>query len=310
MDIERLYRDYGIPTASENHKHYRDGWVNCECPFCTGNPGFHLGYNIDNDFFVCWRCDLGYSKKRILSTILGVSESEIHIILQKYRTLRNRKENSVKSQNKQLVKPKFLQPLQKIHKIYLKNRGFDPEKLQELYKLQATDVLSKVQINEYKVLSYAYRIYIPVFWNGVEVTYQARDYTGKQAKKYLACPETAEVINIKQVLYGTQAVWERRFGIGVEGVTDVWRMGENAVGLFGIKYRVEQVRLIAEHFENFVVFFDPEPQAQKQAAKLVADLRFRGVNAISYQNLKCDPAELSQKEADELVKKLKKLVLP
>ena len=56
MDIIRLYRDYGIDHKAEGHKHTRPGWVNTECPFCTGNPGMHLGWNLKEEYFFCWRC--------------------------------------------------------------------------------------------------------------------------------------------------------------------------------------------------------------------------------------------------------------
>lgn len=46
MDIVRLYHDYGVDHRTEGHKHCRPGWVNTECPFCEGNKGFHLGWNI------------------------------------------------------------------------------------------------------------------------------------------------------------------------------------------------------------------------------------------------------------------------
>ena len=57
MDIERIYRDYNIPHATEGHKHCREGWVNTACPFCSGNEGLHLGYNNADDYYFCWRCN-------------------------------------------------------------------------------------------------------------------------------------------------------------------------------------------------------------------------------------------------------------
>ena len=56
MNIEQLYRDFGIPYATEGHKHTRDGWINIACPFCTGNAGLHLGFHLEDEYYVCWRC--------------------------------------------------------------------------------------------------------------------------------------------------------------------------------------------------------------------------------------------------------------
>jgi len=43
MEIEKLYQDYGIKTESQGGKHSHEGWIQTECPWCTGNPGYHLG---------------------------------------------------------------------------------------------------------------------------------------------------------------------------------------------------------------------------------------------------------------------------
>jgi hypothetical protein len=51
MDIIGLYRDFGIEHRTEGHKHCRPGWVNTECPFCTGNAGLHLGWHIEEEYY-------------------------------------------------------------------------------------------------------------------------------------------------------------------------------------------------------------------------------------------------------------------
>ena len=89
----------------------------------------------------------------------------------------------------------------------------------------------------------------------------------------------------------------------MEGPTDVWRMGVNSVCTSGIKYTPAQVRILAKNFKRIPVIFDDEPQAIIQANKLVADLKFRGVNSFRV-DIKGDPGGLSQSEADYLVKQL------
>ena len=42
MDIVQLYQDHNVDFMTEGHPHCRPGWVNTVCPFCTGNPGYHL----------------------------------------------------------------------------------------------------------------------------------------------------------------------------------------------------------------------------------------------------------------------------
>ena len=50
MDVLRLYQDYGVDHLTEGHKHCRDGWVNTPCPFCSGNDGYHLGWNLYDNY--------------------------------------------------------------------------------------------------------------------------------------------------------------------------------------------------------------------------------------------------------------------
>jgi len=73
----------------------------------------------------------------------------------------------------------------------------------------------------------------------------------------------------------------------------------------GIQYTHEQIRVISNTFKRVAIVFDDEPQAQNQARKLVADLRFRNVDAWNVE-IKGDPGSMKQKDADELVKNLMK----
>ena len=63
------------------------------------------------------------------------------------------------------------------------------------------------------------------------------------------------------------------------------------------------MRLIAKTFKRVPVMFDDEPQAVIQANKLVADLRFRGVDSFRV-DIKGDPGSLSNEEAKYLLKQL------
>jgi len=62
-----------------------------------------------------------------------------------------------------------------------------------------------------------------------------------------------------------------------------------------------QARIIANSFKSVLVLFDNEPQAQLQASKLVAELKFRGVNAKK-ATVKDDPGNMLQNDADYLIK--------
>ncbi len=304
MDIIRLYEDFGVQYQTEGHKHCRPGWVNTECPFCSGNPGLHLGFNIRNEFFVCWRCGWKPTTKTI-AKLIHVTENEAREIIKRYggKSALARNQNTKILLNKKRFKyPSNTDTLAPQHRAYLKRRGFDPDKLEKTWGILGTGPISELDNIDYKN-----RILIPIFWQGEVVSFQTRDITEKHPAKYMACPEEREKVKHKHILYGHPSVWEKEGCICVEGVFDVWRLGERAVATFGIKYTTPQINVLAKTFKKVAVMFDVESQATKQAEKLVSELRFRGVDAscvyLETKNGK-DPGSLSEDEAREIVEKL------
>ena len=83
MDIIKFYEDYGISYLLEGHKHCRPGWVNTECPFCTGNPGVHLGFSLTENYFHCWRCG-GKNTVETIQKLVGCSKDEARRIFKEY----------------------------------------------------------------------------------------------------------------------------------------------------------------------------------------------------------------------------------
>jgi len=58
LKIMKLYNDHRVQYVAEGDKgrHVRRGWVQVHCPFCRGSQDYHLGYNIDQGYYCCWRC--------------------------------------------------------------------------------------------------------------------------------------------------------------------------------------------------------------------------------------------------------------
>lgn len=297
MDIEQLFRDFSIPYQTEGHKHCRPGWVNVECPFCTGNAGLHLGYDTNGNKFVCWRCGGKWAPK-VIAALTKTTLHEAFTIISQYGAVGyTQKERKKPIKAKPFKFPSNLIELQENHRRYLEKRNFEPDKLVNDWNLMGTSVSAKLDDTEYK-----HRIIIPFTWNGKIVSFDSRDITNKHQNKYQACSKARETIGHKQILYGRQEKWGDT-GICVEGPSDVWRLGFNAFATSGIKYTAKQMRIMAKTFKRVFVIFDDEHQAQLQAGKLCADLKFRGVDAIII-NIENDPGGLPQKEADYLVKQL------
>lgn len=322
MNIIKLYQDYHIPYETQGHKHCRPGWVNTACPWCTGNPGLHLGYCIDpksqfHGSYVCWRCG-GKGVVRTVAKLLGSTDPQASLIIQKYGGLKGGggySENPKPQHHKKpgtivrdIALPPGCQPLTSNPGAcrYLMERRFDPTRLQEEWELMFSPQLAILQTDKWFV-DYSWRIIIPIHYQGKIVSFQGRDYTGKREPKYLTAPKSLESVHHKDILYGLdKAPQEQDWIVLVEGVTDVWRLGAGmAVACFGIKYRLPQVLLLAKRFKTVTLLFDPEPQATLQARKIARELKSRGVVT---KQLHCpagkDPADLTEDEAKELRKEI------
>lgn len=299
MSILQLYQEYNIETASEGHKHSRSGWVNVECPFCSGDAGFHLGYNTDDNYFYCWRC--GYHQRiPTIAKLLNISYNEAKQLAKQYDIEHPEKEEKKISPQIRLKSFRFpsdVSEMKKNHRKYLEKRGFDPEKIEKEWGILGTGPVSKLD-----GISYKHRLLILIRWNGQNVSFQTRDITNHQSLRYITCPKDRETIFHKHILFGKQEKWTDT-GICVEGVFDVFRLGYNSFATFGIEYTFEQMRLMSRLFKKIYIIFDPDLAAQKKAAELKAELQFRGVKCENIL-LNCDPGDLEQEEADYIIKNL------
>lgn len=300
MKIEELYKNFGIDyiTEEDSHKHARPNWVNCACPFCIGNPGYHLGWDLIQNKYFCWRC--GGSNKfpdLVISKVLNISQYKAKELIQQYGGSAVAKKRKKDLTKKEFQLPSLSKPLTVSHIKYLKGRGFDAEKLVKDWKILGTSQYSVID-----KIDYSRRIVIPFYWDNEIVSFDTRDITNRHKYKYRACPKEREIIEHKAILYGRQEYWGTT-GICVEGPTDVWRMGFHSFAVSGIEYKPKQIRQMANHFKRIAVVFDDDPQAVQQARKLVSDLKFRGVDAFRV-DIEGDPGGMSQKEADYLVKQI------
>lgn len=302
MKSIELFNHLNIQYVEEGHKHCRPGWVNMPCPFCVGNPGMHLGFDMENEFFRCWRC--GWHP--ILETLHKLSGKSVPDIKSAMNLFGGRPRH--KKITKEVVRMKaFRLPsdtsrLARRHKDYLEKRGFDPDYLEQYWGLRSTGPVSTLDGSDY-----GNRILIPIYWGSewgsTMVSFQCRTTANKDTK-YKTCSKERELVHHKHILYGKQRRWKAT-GICVEGVTDVWRFGPSTFAVFGIEYKLQQVREICRNFERVAVCFDDDPQAVVQAKKLVSELRMRGIDAFRVP-IVGDPGGMEQEEADKLVKEIMK----
>lgn len=296
MKFRQLCEEYHIDTAPPGHKHAREGWVNVPCPFCTGNPGYHLGYEETKDRFRCWRC--GFKKHMdVVMRLTGVGSQEARLLLRRFKGRpRPRVQSAREVKRRRISKlkmPAGCGPMTEAHRRYLRGRGFDPDRLARLWGLLGTG-----PIGDYK-----FRVIAPISHEDELVSYQGRDITGKHPLKYKACPQSEEVMDHHHTLYGLDKVPGDAVVV-VEGIADVWRLGYGAVATFGIAYTRQQVSLLRGFRSRFVMFDSGDPQALEQARVLAAELSaFKGSTEIVTLDAG-DPGEMGQEEADALMREL------
>lgn len=296
--------EYSIPTAPDDHKHARDGWIQVECPFCIGNAGYHLGWCVQDEYFHCWRCGW-HSMDEVVAELTAVKGFDLKQLLSEYRTTSKARSRSSKASTKggaDRLKLPLCGELCKPHIRYLESRGFDPVKLESLWGLMGTKGIGR----------YKNRIIAPVHLNGTMVSYQGRDVTGKQELRYKACAIEKEVVHHKHTLYGIDHCKDSI--VVVEGISDVWRLGYGAACTFGIKFTTSQLRMIASKKRRYVLFDTQDPQAREQGKKL-ADMLALLPGLTEYIELGSthawinpkagkDPGNLTQREANAIMAEL------
>lgn len=300
MDIPGLLSQLGIEFISSGNKHCTTGWVNIHCPFCQGTRNYHLGIPLEGKITKCWRCGK-HPIFKTLAKLSNTSEPQVRQLARKYVGMKPITQTTKVSIRRKAFKyPSGAGELLPQHKTYLTKRFYQANSLIETWGIIGTGPLAKLGEIDYK-----WRILAPIIWEGKVVSFQGRAISDKVEPKYKACPLDRELICHQHILYShPECDWSRPVVV-VEGITDCWRLGIQAVCVFGIEYLSQQVRAICKMKRKggdrrLIVLFDDDPQAIIKGRELVADLNFRGMEARQ-EIIKGDPGAMGQQEADEMM---------
>lgn len=285
FDIYKFLEEYSI-DYKDRGKGTTRGWVQVrECPFCL-NDNYHLGYNINKNFFHCWVCGNSGKPEFLVYKLLKTTYTTAQKIYRRYSSdfdLYEEGEQVIYSDN---VDVKWDPFLHKIHSEYLASRNYDPLFIQRRYMVGSC----------YTVGRFPYSLVMPIYDDGQLVNATSRDVTGKQTEKYLSLSNEESVLNIKKCVYNIDNAKENI--LIVEGPFDMWRMGGSTVALFGIDFESYQVNRILSKFpENIYVMFDNEFEAQKKAKKLCSCFSPFVKNVENIEIDTKDPASFTQEEA-------------
>lgn len=258
FDARAYLDDRGISYKTEG-KNISSGWIGVNCPFC-GDQSNHLG--IKENGFSCWRCGTKGNISKLIQEIDSCNLYQAYDTIKSFDSigLPDLKSDIRKRLGDNILPSEATTTFPEIHSDYLKGRGFDPALLINKYKLLACYTTGK----------YKFRIIIPVIEDGFIVNFTALAVSG-QTPKYIHCPNVESIIPMKECLYNIDTV--KDIAVIVEGVTDVWRMGNGCVATMGLEYTSNQINLLVQKgVKKAYVMFDSESFAIKKAGKLADSL--------------------------------------
>ena len=308
LNIQGVLSDIGVEFKTSG-KNVSAGWINIRCVFCKDH-GHHLGINLKSKMFSCWVCRESGSIFGLIKSILNTDNKETFKVIKKhlqdvrfsYQDVEEEAEQE-KSLEVQLPTHLYDNPLP-IHKRYLEERGFSHRSLETVFRIKYSGQISKYKTADKMSVDFKFRIIIPVFINGKLVNFTGRDVTGCSEERYKNCPTADTLLTTKDALYGYDSIVDGVAAL-VEGPTDVWRLGPGALGLFGLKYTENQLKLLYEkQLRKAVLFMDNEPVAQKIAKKLAREIGtfIPEVSILEPDSDMTDPGELTKEQVREFWK--------
>ena len=287
IDLVRLFEDYNV-----DYNPPKKGWVNTQCPHCV-DSGKHGGFNANFGVFNCYKCGT-HNFEYSLMLVLGIPRYSLEDLLVHYKTRKMAIKNTPKEGGRIAQVELPGDSLKRIHRTYLKSRGFNPRALSEKYKLQGTGPLG----------NYRYRIIIPIFYRGKVVSFQGRSVLENCEVRYLTADDSESVIPAKDNLFNIDSCLYNKVVI-CEGPFDVMRLGDGVVGILGIQMTAQQRELLFTRFKKAIFLFDPEYEAQKRAESYGSSLASLGMDIeIADLELDHDPGDLTEDEVKFVRKEL------
>lgn len=304
VDIISYLRYKGV-RYWDRGKNVSKDWISVQCLWCDDHAN-HLGIHTTRGTINCFRCPVKGTVFKLVMKLERCNFETAEALLSKFNRFRStdslplptersfKFERLAKSDSKLnlLSQYNFDNSMLPIHEAYLKDRYFDPIHLIEKYK-----ILFCGPVGLYRL-----RIIVPVYERGKCISFTARDATNRASTPYLNCPNEESVYDIRDTIYNLDNSTHPDV-IVVEGVTDVWRIGDDCVATLGIKYTPHQVLTLTQYRRCFILY-DAAPKAQEQAHMLAKDLSTLVQEVVRLELPEGDPAEMS----DDDVKSLRKQV--
>lgn len=284
FDIIAYLEDRGIEWHEGGSENTSSDFISIQCPnpLCNDHLN-HCGIHPDDLYFNCWVCGEKGNIKQIVKWIDECSWHEVKSIIKEFQkdSIEDAKPKTLISKPTKQQLPPFATkqfPVSYLH--YLKKRKYDPNYLIDKYNLYAVHFIGE----------YRWRIIVPFYLNGQIVTYTSIHIS--KENKYKHAEKNKSVIEVKNMLYNIDNCTDSC--VIVEGVFDVWRIGDGAIGIMGTKYTDQQLEMLINYFKKVIIAFDEG--AEELGYNLAKELSGCIPEVIHIEILRGDPDELPQKE--------------
>ena len=175
---------------------------------------------------------------------------------------------------------------------YLCSRGFDLAELAARWEISCC-------VHSWYLTAMTNRVYIPLFQRKQFVGWQGR-YPGEGVEpKYYNMPGLRK----SELLYNRDQARETPLIVVAEGVTDVWRIGVSAVGIFGKKASQTQLLQLAEVSQNkpLVVCLDAAAAAENLQLYQILKQLHQGPTVLVTLPAGKDPGSLERPEVWRII---------
>ena len=313
MQIKEILEKNNIAFL-ETGNNVKKGNISIKCPFCTNDPSYHMGINLETGVYGCWR-DSSHRGKNfswVLRKLLKCSIEEAKNILNN-RVLDSDWKSKVlnklnHTQEKEIPHIKNLKLPTQFKKI--SQTGYTSIFWEFLLARGFKDV-NKI-INRYRIKccltgDWRRRLIFPLYFKGNLISWGSRSVSTNEKLKYKDLGVLESVIYPKHFLYNFDNLYE--YGGTVlyitEGIFDFLKMDlflplkYKATCLFTktiTNQQLEMLLLLSTKFKEIRVLLDSD--AYLQSLKLVSQLKILPIKITNYKlpNGRKDPGELSYNE--------------
>lgn len=250
--ITDYFEDKGIDYWTFG-KNVSQGWINIQCVFCDDHSN-HLGISLSAKYYNCWLCKEHGNIVNVIMEIEQCGFATANEILANIweddfpMSVVDEKRLPPSLRQHEVVLPPISNKWPKKYLNYLESRKFSSSFLIKKYKL----------IPAHRFGRYSHRIIVPFFMRRKLVTYTGMRTREKQEPPYKDCRKEDSVIPTDETLYNIDNTKNGK-AVVVEGVTDVWRIGDGAVGLGTKKINDHQIlQLIAKDIKKVLILLDAD----------------------------------------------------